>query len=251
MRKFKKAILVVFGMLVIFCIGIASEETRYKKQETIKAQVSNFNNEEEIEKLRNLEIKRETGETKETEKQRNEEIKENGEIKENEEIGNRKSKIEENKEIEKLRNLEIEEETNQVNQSNQSNQWLVACVIDGDTIELENGQKVRYIGVDTPELVDPRKPVQCFGKEASVKNEELVLGKKARLEKDVSETDKYGRLLRYVYIGDVFINLELVKQGYAFVATFPPDVKFSSVFAGAEKEARENGRGLWGICKNE
>src|SRR3990167_3408922 len=82
----------------------------------------------------------------------------------------------------------------------QTNTVLVTRVIDGDTIEIEGGQKVRYIGIDTPETVDPRKPVQCFGVEASNKNKELVSGKRDRLEKDVSETDKYGRLLRYIYI---------------------------------------------------
>ncbi|MBI3335237.1 MAG: thermonuclease family protein [Candidatus Portnoybacteria bacterium] len=78
----------------------------------------------------------------------------------------------------------------------------VARVIDGDTIELENGQRVRYIGIDTPETSDPRKPIQCFGIEAAKKNQELVEGKMVRLEKDVSERDRYARLLRYVYAGD-------------------------------------------------
>ena len=72
---------------------------------------------------------------------------------------------------------------------------LVTKVIDGDTIEIEGGMRVRYIGIDTPETVDPRKPLQCFGKEATNKNRQLVAGKKVYLEKDVSETDKYGRLL--------------------------------------------------------
>ena len=76
--------------------------------------------------------------------------------------------------------------------------YKVARVIDGDTIELENGERVRYIGMDTPETVHPSKPVQCFGKAASAENSKLVSGKTVRLEKDVSDTDKYGRLLRYV-----------------------------------------------------
>lgn len=79
----------------------------------------------------------------------------------------------------------------------------VVRVIDGDTIEIEGGDRVRYIGIDTPETVDPRKPVQCYGQEASNKNKELVEGKTVELEKDVSETDKYGRLLRYVWLGDM------------------------------------------------
>jgi len=89
---------------------------------------------------------------------------------------------------------------------------------------------VRYLGINTPESVDPRKPVECFGKEASLKNKELVLNKKVVLEKDISEIDKYGRLLRYVYVDGIFINLELIKQGYAQVATYPPDVKYHDLF---------------------
>src|SRR3989338_7374568 len=76
----------------------------------------------------------------------------------------------------------------------------VKFVVDGDTIELENGQRVRYIGIDTPELHHPLKPVQCFGKEAKDENEKLVLGKEIILKKDVSETDRYGRLLRYIFV---------------------------------------------------
>ncbi len=125
----------------------------------------------------------------------------------------------------------------------------VSRVVDGDTIELDNGQKVRYIGIDTPETVDPRKPVQCFGKEASKKNKELVEGKTVRLEKDVSDKDKYGRLLRYVYVGDLFVNLELVKQGFAHSYTYPPDVKYQEEILAAEQEAREASRGLWQACR--
>jgi len=77
----------------------------------------------------------------------------------------------------------------------------VIKVVDGDTIKLEDGRAVRYIGIDTPETVHPSKPVQCYGKEASDKNRELVEGKEIELEKDVSEVDKYGRLLRYIWIG--------------------------------------------------
>lgn len=125
---------------------------------------------------------------------------------------------------------------------------LVTRVIDGDTIEIKGGEKVRYIGIDTPETVHPSKPVQCFGKEAALKNKKLVEGKRVRLEKDVSETDKYGRLLRYVYVGEVFVNKILVRDGYAFSSTYPPDVKYQDIFSKAEKEAREADRGLWGSC---
>lgn len=121
-------------------------------------------------------------------------------------------------------------------------------VIDGDTIELENGERVRYIGMDTPETADPRKPVQCFGREASRKNKELVEGQKVRLEKDVSERDKYGRWLRYVWVGNVFINLELVKQGFAYAYSYPPDIKYQEQFRQAEQDARRAKLGLWSAC---
>ena len=131
----------------------------------------------------------------------------------------------------------------------QDNLFIVKRVIDGDTIELENGQIVRYIGVDSPELHHPKKPVQCFGQEALEFNKKLVEGKEVRLEKDVSETDRYKRLLRYVYVGDIFINQKLVEEGFASVATFPPDVKYVEVFLQAQEKAREKGTGLWSICK--
>lgn len=124
----------------------------------------------------------------------------------------------------------------------------VSKVIDGDTIELESGQRVRYIGIDTPETVDPRKPVQCFGKEASNKNKELVDGKSVLLEKDVSKTDKYGRLLRYVYIDDTFINDYLVREGFAHASTFPPDVKYQDKFLTSQHLAQSESKGLWSSC---
>lgn len=130
---------------------------------------------------------------------------------------------------------------------------LVSKVIDGDTIELENGSKVRLIGVDTPETVDPRRPVGCFGKEASNETKKLLSGKMVILQKDVSETDKYNRLLRYVYLPlrsgqTLFVNDYLIREGFAVSLTYPPDVKFTEQFLQAEKQAREQKRGLWGRC---
>lgn len=130
-----------------------------------------------------------------------------------------------------------------------SPEFKVTRVIDGDTVEIEEGQKIRYIGIDTPETVHPDKDVQCFGKEASSKNTEFVMGKSILLEKDVSEADKYGRLLRYVYVGDVFVNDFLVREGYAKSSSFPPDVKHQDKFREAEQEARQNNRGLWAYCQ--
>ena len=141
--------------------------------------------------------------------------------------------------------------------SDSANLIKVTRVVDGDTIEIEGGAKVRYIGINAPESVAPGKPMGCFGKESSNKNIELVLGKEVRLEKDVSETDKYGRLLRYVYVEgpstssgqiSLFVNDELVKSGYARVSTYPPDVKYQDLFRQSEKYARENNSGLWGKC---
>lgn len=125
----------------------------------------------------------------------------------------------------------------------------VTRVVDGDTIELETGERVRYIGVDTPETVDPRKAVQCFGREASAFNKQLVEGKSVKLVADVVNKDRYGRLLRYVYLSDgTFVNLKLAQDGYARPLTIPPDVHFSKDFVAAAHEAQEAGRGLWGAC---
>ncbi len=127
-----------------------------------------------------------------------------------------------------------------------SEEHLVTKVIDGDTIVLDNGEVVRYIGIDTPEIrAHSKGGPDCYALEAKVRNKELVLNKKVRLVKDVSNRDRYHRLLRYVYVGDTFINETLVREGYAKVATYPPDVKYVDLFRQAEQEARQRGRGLW------
>lgn len=123
--------------------------------------------------------------------------------------------------------------------------YFVKRVVDGDTILLANNERVRYIGVDTPESVHPYKAVEYMAKEASSFNKKLVSGKWVRLEFDVERRDKYGRLLAYVYEGDVFVNAELVKQGYAQVYTFPPNVKYQELFLEYQRQARKNNRGLW------
>lgn len=122
----------------------------------------------------------------------------------------------------------------------------VTRVIDGDTVEVQmNGSvyPVRYIGIDAPEL-----PHVCYAREATNKNIELVLHQTVMLEKDVRETDYYGRLLRYVYVGDRFVNAELVRLGYAQVSTVPPDVRYASYLVQLQQEARDAGRGLWAGC---
>lgn len=132
-------------------------------------------------------------------------------------------------------------------QENRSDKWqTITRAIDGDTIELENGDRVRYIGVNAPESVDPRRKVECFGKEASAFNRDLVEGKRVRLEKDVSDRDKYNRFLRFVFLEDgTLVNEMLVREGYAFASAYPPDVSKAKLFRDAEREAREGKRGLW------
>jgi micrococcal nuclease len=127
----------------------------------------------------------------------------------------------------------------------------VVRVVDGDTIVVHldgRQQRVRYTGVNTPESVDPRRAVQCFGKEAAARNRALVEGKTVWLEKDVSEADRFGRLLRYVSVDGLLVNAELVREGYARAVTYPPDVRHAERFRTLEREAREAQRGLWGGC---
>lgn len=124
----------------------------------------------------------------------------------------------------------------------------VVEVVDGDTIKVDiNGQiyPLRYIGIDCPESKDPNKPVEQFSQEATNKNIELVMGKDVLLIKDVSDVDRFDRLLRYVLVGDQFINYELVKQGYAYASTYPPDVACSVYFADTQNYASTNLLGLW------
>lgn len=135
----------------------------------------------------------------------------------------------------------------------QGERTVVSKVVDGDTLELVSGKTVRFIGIDTPETVDPRRPVGCFGKEASNETKGLLSGKEVILQKDVSDTDKYGRLLRLIFLplpnGQIlFVNDYLVREGFARVLTYPPDVKYNEKFRQAENEAKENKRGLWGNC---
>jgi micrococcal nuclease len=127
----------------------------------------------------------------------------------------------------------------------------VADVVDGDTIEvLVNGHEedVRYIGIDTPESVAPDQPVECFGHEASRFNERLVGGENVRLEFDAERNDVYGRWLAYVYVGDLFVNAELVREGYATTLTIPPNDSFAGLFDRLEQRAGNEGLGLWRAC---
>jgi micrococcal nuclease len=125
---------------------------------------------------------------------------------------------------------------------------VVERVVDGDTFVLADGERVRLIGVDTPETVKPGTAPQVYGKEASRYTKRMLEGKRVRLEFDVSERDRYGRLLAYVYLEDgTFFNEHLLAEGYARVMTVPPNVKYAERFLAAERAAREAGRGLWGM----
>ncbi len=143
---------------------------------------------------------------------------------------------------------------------------VVERVIDGDTVEVRITDRidglgagrampgrtysVRLIGIDTPESVRPGSPVECFGKEASAATTGLLEGRRVRLVKDVEETDAYGRLLRYVYLGSEMANARLVINGYAHAYTYPPDVRHSALFVSLQRRARAGGYGLWaeGAC---
>ena len=131
----------------------------------------------------------------------------------------------------------------------------VTRITDGDTIHVSIGggdETVRLIGIDTPESVDPRSPVECFGKEASAHLAELLpIGTDVRLVRDVEARDRYGRLLAYVYRqpDDLFVNLAMARDGFAAPLTFPPNVAHVDDFATAAADARDAGRGLWGACR--
>jgi len=124
-------------------------------------------------------------------------------------------------------------------------QVTIARVIDGDTVVTLKGERIRYIGIDTPETVHPYKDIEFYGQEASNKNKALVEGKTVELEKDISKTDRYGRTLAYIWLNDEMINATLVREGYAYAYTYPPDVKYSDYFLMLQKQAQDKKKGLW------
>lgn len=129
----------------------------------------------------------------------------------------------------------------------------VSRVVDGDTIEvvMPSGktEDVRYIGVDTPETVDPSEPVGCFGPKASHFNQALVEGKRVRLRFDQERRDYYGRLLAYVYLGKRFVNAELLRRGFARAIYYSPNGAHRYQFESIARRAGRAGRGLWGACR--
>ena len=129
-----------------------------------------------------------------------------------------------------------------------SDGYLVVSVVDGDTILVsDKGVEftVRLIGIDAPETHHPTKSVQCYGKEATDYLESRLSGKVVFLETDTSETDRYDRLLRYVYLEEEFINESLVKNGYALSKSYYPDTFYQDILDFAETSARINNLGLW------
>lgn len=151
------------------------------------------------------------------------------------------------------RNTDIAKPIVQKAQESQPGLYTVTSFTDGDTISVDmNGteEKVRMIGVDTPETKDPRKEVQCYGKAASAFTKTLIGDSKIRLEADPTNTnrDRYNRLLRYVYLpDDTMVNAEIIKQGYGFAYTYFPFEKLDE-FKSYQKQAEEQNAGLWGEC---
>lgn len=137
--------------------------------------------------------------------------------------------------------------------------FQVTKVVDGDTIDVSyfgRVERIRLIGINTPESVNPRRPVECFGKEAAVEATKLLAKQLVSLESDKTQADrdKYGRMLRYVRIkGGVFYNLEIIKKGFAREYTFKVPYAYQKDFKNAEADARKNKRGLWadGACKQK
>ncbi len=233
----RKAVAISAAVFVIFT-GISSSWTKHKEKNKLKEQ----------QKIEERAKQKEVAEAKKEEEKR-------------------KKEIEEQEEAKKEDSQEIQQTKTNVENSdviiNPGVVWgTVMSVTDGDTITVGlEGQNypLRFIGIDTPETKHPEKPVEFMGKEASDFTTNELDGKKVWLEKDVSELDKYNRLLRYVWlvdpsdianptyedIRDKTINGILVREGYAKASTYPPDVKYQEYFSRIEKEARENNKGLW------
>jgi len=128
---------------------------------------------------------------------------------------------------------------------------VIRKVVDGDTVEVSGGERVRLIGIDTPETKAPDRPVGCFGKEASAFTASVLPpGTGVRLVGDAEQRDKYGRLLAYVYrqSDGLFVNAELLRRGYAQLLTIPPNIAHADEFTAIAREARAGNQGLWSAC---
>ena len=128
---------------------------------------------------------------------------------------------------------------------------MVTGVVDGDTIEVawrRGAERVRLLGVDTPETVHPARPVECYGPEASAYTKHSLLGRRVRLSFDRVRRDPYGRLLAYVELDGRSFNDELLDGGYARLLVIPPNGVHARAMLDHELAARASGRGLWGAC---
>lgn len=128
---------------------------------------------------------------------------------------------------------------------------VVRKIVDGDTLDVSGGERVRLIGIDTPETKAPDRPVGCFGKEASrFVTTMLPPGTQVRLVGDAEQRDRYGRLLAYVYrrTDGLFVNAELLRRGYAQLLTIPPNIAHTDEFSAIARQAREGSQGLWSAC---
>ena len=125
---------------------------------------------------------------------------------------------------------------------------LVLRVIDGDTVELEDGRVVRYLGIDTPETVHPDKQIECYGPESTDRNRELAEGKIVELQMDVIDKDSYGRLLRYVFEGGTFVNGVLVWEGNAYAKSYGEELRLYQTLVQLQRSSEELGAGLWSQC---
>jgi len=129
--------------------------------------------------------------------------------------------------------------------------YRVSRIIDGDTIVLSNGQRVRYLGIDCPELHRANQPPECGAAEATEENRKIIGSSRVRLETDITDKDAYGRLLRFVYTeSGVFVNYEMVRRGWAQVFSLPPDVRRQAEIIEAQSLARQENLGLWKKCFN-
>lgn len=138
----------------------------------------------------------------------------------------------------------------------QTGQATVTKIIDGDTLDVTlNGkkEKIRVLGINTPETVDPRREVECFGREASMRAKEILLNQSVRLENDISQSDRdrYGRLLRYVFLPqEIDYGLKMIQEGFAYEYTYDNAYKYQAVYKKAQEVASQNKVGLWrdGVC---
>lgn len=154
---------------------------------------------------------------------------------------------EEAKQEVKIEEIQSEEPSSEILEEVPKEQttFMVTRVIDGDTIEIETGERVRLICIDTPEISED------YYQEAKDYLTDIILNEEIELVKDVSETDRYGRLLRYVYNGNVFINGKLVEEGYARVYRYPPDTKLCDDLEILEAKAKNNNLGIWSEIEEE